>query len=96
MNYSIHDTRPLSEKEDDLRALDAIQAVLEDSIPDYALENPENLYDENQREILRKLEFSKGTRSFCLVVSPYGHWRLMNQKFPRLLLMEIHNALICD
>ena len=96
MNYSIHDTRPLSEKEDDLRALDAIQAVLEDNIADYALENPEDLYDEDQQEILRKLEFSKGTRSFCLVISPDGNWRLINQKFPRLLLMEIHNALIAD
>jgi hypothetical protein len=96
MTCSIHDTRPLSEKDDDLRALDAIQAVLEDNIADYALENPENLYDKDKLEILRKLEFSKGTRSFCLVISPDGHWRLMNQKFPRLLLMEIHNALIAD
>jgi hypothetical protein len=96
MNYSIHDTRPLSEKEDDLSALDAIQAVLENNIADYALENPENLYDEDQREILRKLEFSKGTKSFCLVVSPDGHCHLMNQKFPCLLLMQIHNALIFD
>ena len=96
MNYSINDTRPLSEKEEDLRSLDAIQAVMEDSIADYALENPENLYDEYRQKILRKLEFSKGTKSFCLVVSPYGHWHLMNQKFPRLLLMEIHNALVFD
>ena len=96
MNYSIHDTRPLSEKEDDLRSLDAIQAVLEGNIADYALENPENLYDEDQREILRKLEFSKGTKSFCLVVSPDGHWHLISKKFPCLLLMEIHNALIFD
>jgi hypothetical protein len=65
MNFSIYDTRPLPEREDDLRALDAIQAILEDNVADYALENPENLYDEDQREILRKLEFSKGTRSFC-------------------------------
>jgi hypothetical protein len=94
MNFSIYDTRPLPEREDDLRALDAIQAILEDNVADYALENPENLYDEDQREILRKLEFSKGTRSFCLVISPDGNWRLMNQKFPRLLLIEIHNALV--
>jgi len=94
--FSIYDTRPLAEKEDDLRALDAIQAILESSIADYALENPENLYDQDQQEILRKLEFSKGTRSFCLVISPDGNWRLMNQKFPRLLLMDIHNALILE
>jgi hypothetical protein len=65
----------------------SIQAVLEDNIADYALENPENLYDEDQREILRKLEFSKGTRSFCLIISPDGHWRWMKQKCLRLLLM---------
>ena len=94
MNFSIYDTRPLPEREDNLRALDAIQAILEDSIADYALENPENLYDEDQQEILRKLVFAKGIRSFCLVISPDGHWRLINQKFPRLLLMEIHNALV--
>lgn len=94
--FSIYDTRPLAEKEDDLRALDAIQAILESSIADYALENPENLYDQDQQEILRKLEFSKGTRSFCLVISPDGNWRLMNQKFPRLLLMDIHNALALE
>ena len=94
MTYSIHDTRPLPEREDDLRALDAIQAILEDSIADYALENPENLYDEDNQEILRKLVFAKGIRSFWLVIAPDGNWRLINQKFPRLLLMEIHNALV--
>jgi hypothetical protein len=94
MNFSIYDTRPLSDKEEDLRSLDAIQAILEDSIADYALENPENLFDEDQQEILRKLVFSKGIRSFWLVIAPDGNWRLINQKFPRLLLMEIHNALI--
>jgi hypothetical protein len=96
LKFSIYDTRPLAEKEHDLRALNAIQAVLEDSIPDYALENPENLYNQDQQEILRKLEFSKGAKSFCLVISPDGHWRLINQKFPRPLLMEIHNTLIAD
>ena len=94
MTYSIHDTRPLPEREDDLRALDAIQAILEDSIADYALENPENLYDEDQQEILRKLVFAKGIRSFWLVIAPDGNWRLIKQKFPHLLLMEIHNALV--
>ena len=94
MTYSIHDTRPLPEREDDLRALDAIQAILEDSIADYALENSENLYDEDNQEILRKLVFAKGIRSFWLVIAPDGNWRLINQKFPRLLLMEIHNALV--
>ena len=96
MNFSIYDTRPLPEREDDLRALDAIQAILEDSIADYALENPENLYDEDNQEILRKLVFAKGIRSFWLVIAPDGNWRLSNQKFPHLLLMEIHNALISD
>ena len=94
MNFSIYDTRPLPEREDDLRALDAIQAILEDSIADYALENPENLYDEDQQEILRTLVFAKWIRSFWLVIAPDGNWLLINQKFPRLLLMEIHNALV--
>lgn len=93
MKFSIYDTRPLAEKEDDLRALDAIQAVLEDSIADYALENPKNLYDEDNREILRKLEFSKGSRSFYFVISPCGEWCFLHTRFPRSLLMDIHNTL---
>jgi hypothetical protein len=96
MTYSIHDTRPLPEREDDLRVLDAIQAILEDSIADFALEDAENLYDEDNQEILRKLEFSKGTRSFNLVIAPDGYWHLLDGRFPRRLLMEIHNALIPD
>jgi len=91
--FSIYDTRPLAEKEDDLRALDAIQTILESSIADYALENPENLYDEDQREILRNLEFSKGSRSFYFVISPNGDWCFLHPRFPRSLLMDIHNAL---
>jgi len=93
MKFSIYDTRPLVEKQNDLRALDSIQAILENSIADNALEKPENLYDQDNREILRKLEFSKGDRSFYFVISPYGDWCFLHPRFPRSLLMDIHNAL---
>ena len=96
MTYSIHDTRPLPEREEDLRSLDAIQAILEDSIVDFALEDAENLYDEDNQGILRKLEFSKVTRSFNLVIAPDGYWHLLDGRFPLRLLMEIQNALIPD
>ena len=52
MNFSIYDTRPLSDKEEDLRSLDAIQAILEDSIADYALEN-------------LKISMTKISRRYC-------------------------------
>jgi hypothetical protein len=94
MKYSYHDQRPLENKQIDLRLLDILQEVLEESIPSYAIENPENLYDEECNEIIRKLEFSKGLRSHILVMSPLGILRMISDDFPRSLLLKIHNALM--
>jgi hypothetical protein len=94
MNFSHHDQRPLENKHIDLALLDILQEVLEESISSYAIENPENLYDEDCNEIIRKLEFSKGLRSHILVMTPLGILRMISNSFPRSLLVKVHNALI--
>ena len=70
MNFSHLDQTPLEDKKADIRALYVLQEVLENFIASYAIENPEDLYDEEHNEIIRKLEFSKGMSSYCLVICP--------------------------
>jgi hypothetical protein len=94
MNISNYDQRPLENKHVDLALLDILQEVLEESIPSYAIENSENLFDEEYNEIIRKLEFSKGLRSHFLLMSPDGILRMISNSFPRSLLVKVHNALI--
>jgi hypothetical protein len=94
MIYSIHDPRPVSEKKQDISALDGITQILKQFIADHALESHENLYDEENQEILRRLVFSQGTRSYFLVIAPDGYVRLMDHKFPRTLLLDVHNVLM--
>jgi hypothetical protein len=94
MNFSHLDHRPTIDKEADLRVLNVLQEVLEAFIASYAIESPEDLYDEEHNEIIRKLEFSQGISSYCLVISPDGTLRMVNGNCPLSLLVEIHNALM--
>jgi hypothetical protein len=94
MNFSHLDQRPIEDKKSDLRALNVLQALLENFIASYAIENPEDLYDEEHNEIIRKLEFSQGVRSYCLVICPDGTLRMVNGNCSLSLLVEVHNALM--
>lgn len=83
MTYSIHDTRPLEEKESDLNALNWIQVVLVDSIAKYALENPQDLYDSDQQEILRKKSFHKAPEiTYFVVIASDSSICFLSHKFP--------------
>ena len=98
MNYpmEIHqrDTRPPDEQQDNIINLNVIQDVLEESIGSYAIQNPENIYDEEYEQILRVLEFSRGMKTHQIVMEPDGFIRCISPKFPRALLLEVHNALV--
>jgi hypothetical protein len=94
INLYPKDVRELSRRHDDLNALNEIQENLENSITSYALENPENLFDEEYQQILRKIEFSRGLKRHQVVVAPDGFIRWVSNGFPSSLLLEIHNALV--
>lgn len=94
MTYSLHDKRPIDEKDLDLTCLDLIQDLLEKSIASFALERSEDLYDEEHRQIVRNLMFSQGTHTYNLVIAPDGDFRMVDRRIPIQLLAEIHNALI--
>jgi hypothetical protein len=88
------DTRSSSEKEENIIDLNILQDVLEETIGSYEIQNAQNIYDEEFEQILRVLEFSRGLRNHKIILAPDGFIRCISPKFPRSLLLEVHNALV--
>jgi len=88
------DTRSYEEKEENIIDLNILMDVLEESIGSYAIQNAQNIYDEEFKQILRLLEFSRGLKNHQIVLAPDGTIRSLSPKFPSALLLEIHNALV--
>ena len=88
------DTRSPDEKEENIIDLNILQDVLEESIGSFAIQNPQNIYDEEFVQILRLIEFSRGLKNYQIVFAPDGFIRWISPKFPSSLLLEIHNALV--
>ena len=88
------DTRSPNEKEENIIDLNILMDVLEESIGSYAIQNPQNVYDEEFKQTLRLLEFSRGLKNHQIVFAPDGTIRFLSPKFPSALLLEIHNALV--
>ncbi len=88
------DTRSYDEKEENIIDLNILMDVLEESIGSYAIQNAQNIYDEEFKQILRLLEFSRGMKTHRIVLAPDGTIRFLSPKFPSALLLEIHNALV--
>lgn len=94
MNKTKLDKRPEEEIQIDLTALDVIEKLLGNEISSFALEDQENLFDEEFNEIIRKFAFSRGLKTHLVVIGPDGFIRWMSKGFPSILLQEIHNLLI--
>ena len=61
-----------AQEANDIALLDLLQEELEEGIFNYALEEAEDLYDEEEDEILRALHWSVGTSVYVVVVNPLG------------------------
>ena len=88
------DARTSSEKEENIIDLNILQDVLEETIGSYAIQNSGNIFDKDFKQILRMLEFSRGLSNHKIILAPDGFIRCISPKFPRALLLEIHNALV--
>jgi len=62
-----------TQEANDIALLDLLQAELEDSIYNYALEDTEDLYDDEDDVILRALRWSVGTSVYMVVINPLGY-----------------------
>ena len=88
------DTRDFADRLENIIDLNILQDILQESIGSYAIQNAQNIYDEDSDEILRVLEFSCGLKNHKIVLAPDGFIRWISPKFPSSLLQEIHNALV--
>lgn len=94
LNHHHLDLRPETIQQEDLINLNIIQDILEEEISAYAIQNPENVYDQEEQRIMRQLEFSRGLKRHQMVVAPDGFIRWISKGFPSNLLMSVHNSLL--
>ena len=83
-----------SEQETQIQLLDILQEQLEEVISNYALDQVEDLNDEEYDQIVRTMYFSRGTKEHWVVMTPYGQIRSSSKSTPRDLIVQIGNAAI--
>lgn len=96
MIYSIHDKRATKDKEENTAALNLVEARLAQGIANYAIDGSEDLFDADSNVIVGKIDFSQGTRTYSFVMCSNGFIRMMQEKCPVQLLLDIHNCLTSD
>jgi len=72
--------------------LDLLQQQLEQLIANYALDETEDLTDEEYDQIVRTMYFSQGTKNHWVVMTPYGQIRSLSKTTPKDLIIQIGNA----
>jgi hypothetical protein len=83
-----------SEQETQSQLLDILQEHLEEFISNYALDQVEDLNDEEYDQIVRTLYFSRGNKEHWVVMTPYGQIRSSSKSTPKDLIVQIGNASI--
>jgi len=79
------------DKDGDIELLDHFTHVIENSISNYALDSVEDLYDEDDDMVLRALYWSRGDKTFIIVINPMGQIKTLDTKVPKDLILQIHN-----
>ena len=74
--------------------LDILQEQLEEVISNYALDQVEDLNDEEYDQIVRTMYFSRGNKEHWVVMTPYGQIRSSSKSTPKDLIVQIGNAAI--
>jgi len=83
-----------SEQETQTQLLDILQEQLEEVISNYALDQVEDLNDEDYDQIVRTMYFSRGNKEYWVVMTPYGQIRSSSKSTPKDLIVQIGNAAI--
>jgi len=83
-----------SEQETQTQLLDILQEQLEEVISNYALDQVEDLNDEEYEQIVRTMYFSRGNKEHWVVMTPYGQIRSSSKSTPKDLIVQIGNAAI--
>lgn len=83
-----------SEQETQTQLLDILQEQIEEVISNYALDQVEDLSDEEYDQIVRTMYFSRGNKEHWVVMTPYGQIRSSSKSTPKDLIVQIGNASI--
>jgi len=83
-----------SEQETQTQLLDILQEQIEEVISNYALDQVEDLNDEEYDQIVRTMYFSRGNKEHWVVMTPYGQIRSSSKSTPKDLIVQIGNASI--
>jgi hypothetical protein len=83
-----------SEQETQTQLLDILQEQLEEVISNYALDQVEDLNDEEYDQIVRTMYFSRGNKEHWVVMTPYGQIRSSSKSTPKDLIVQTGNAAI--
>jgi hypothetical protein len=75
-------------------ALSHLESILERNISNYALDDTEDLYDEDNNFVVRVLKWSRGDKEWNVVITPFSQIRTASKNIPRDLLMQIFNVLV--
>ena len=78
-----------SEREYHKDMLDMLTWSLETEIANYAIEETEDLEDEEYGMLVRNIKWNRGTSYFNTVLTPYGHIRWVEETTPKNLLLQI-------
>jgi hypothetical protein len=83
-----------TEQQNQTELLDILQKHLEEIIYNYALDEVEDLNDEEYDQIVRTMHWSRGDKDHWVVITPYGQIRSTSKSSPKDLIVQISNATI--
>jgi hypothetical protein len=81
-----------AEQETQKELLNILQGQLEEFISNYALDQTEDLNDEEYDQVVRAMYFSRGDKDYWVVMTPYGQIRSASKSSPKDLIIQIGNA----
>lgn len=83
-----------TEHKNQTELLNILQKQLEESIYNYALDEVEDLNDEEYDQVVRTMHWSRGDKVHWVVLTPYGQIRSSSKTSPKDLMVQIGNAAI--
>jgi hypothetical protein len=81
-----------TEREIQKELLSILQEQFEELISNYALDQTEDLNDEEYDQVVRTMYFSRGDKEHWVVMTPCGQIRSTSKSSPKDLIIQISNA----
>lgn len=76
-----------------IEILDALQRAIETTISYAVIDESENLYHEDEDDIIRAIWFSRGESEYHITFGSDGWIYSISKNIPRQLIIDTHNAI---